>query len=377
MATTDISISLANSIRFVNQNGLLPSFDNTLSYNESFHNAGIKFYEQRFKTGETVLVQIKAGKDATVVLTKYKDGSTPETITLHDTTAYTDFDILDYLILLESEECFTLVATSETSTFESEPINVESDLTGLVKFQWFNFDAAGANSNFEFDYSTTDSQNYVNFAYVDGELLEYAPTGESTVFDNQNEVIKVKETLFRQLTFKSTEVPRYLAEKIVIALAHDKCLINDVEFVAKELPKIDLSGRTNLVNVTAELTQRNVLGLNTYDIGFDVDSIIPSDMVKNKKAATATVSGQFTIDAGFSINMIVAKANSGTPTLKIGTTIGGDNIMKQRSLTSTPYIANLNFTPDTVNSWIVYYTIGGGSPSVYLSINTVDTNTAI
>jgi len=262
MDTLKIILSKANSIRFAHKNGLMATFDNRLSSEESWFNKPTGLFEHTFFKDDIVLIQIKAGLTATVVLTKYEDsGSSILTATTINT--YTDFKIYEYVIILKVEQ-FYLDATSEESTWRSECINAILEDDKYMLLQWSNNDPL--TDSFEFDYTTTLSDTYVNFMRIRGQMLNYAPKGDSNIYDNQNEKVKLKSIIYRMLTFDSEVIPRQVAEVIVIAMQHDLFLANEVGYISEDLPEVNIMG--GMAQVKAELTLIDSLGLNTHDIGY-------------------------------------------------------------------------------------------------------------
>lgn len=375
MQPNDIIISEANSIRFAVNNDLAPSFDNTLFNDEYFNNGGGRHYSQPYLIGDVILFQVKCGFDAKPRLTqKFYDGSADIVHLGAGEKFYDDFVITEYLVTVGAG-CyyFTMVDTLGTVSYTSEPVEGLSDLTNYEKIEWFNLDPISANNNFQFDYSTDAAKLNVNFLYINADLKIYTPSGESTVYDNQNEAEKVKESIFRVLKLNTGLIPRYLAEKLTIAQSHDKFICNDVEYIVKELPGIEPGGSTNWSTFEADLTQKNVLGLNTDDIGYDCDSIPSETMIENKVNTNATVNGSFLISDGFNITQVIANVNSGTDvTLKIGTTPGGDEVIWETPLSGQIFLNNNVFTPQMSGTYTVYYSLGGTSPNVDLRIQTID-----
>lgn len=263
MDTLKIIISKANSIRFAHVNGLMKSFDNTLSSEEVWSDKPKASFEHIFFKDDVVLVQVKAGLTATVVLTK-KDSTSSSVVSSSAITTYSEFKIYEYVLTLSSLETFYLEAESEESLWRSECVEVINEDSIYVLLQWSNLDPL--NDSFEFDYQTALAIANVNLMRIKGQLLNYKPAGQGNVYDNQNEKVKLKGILYRILTFQSEIVPRQIAEIIVIAMQHDLFLINQVGYISDELPEIEMFG--SMAQIEAELTLQDSLGLNTDDIGF-------------------------------------------------------------------------------------------------------------
>lgn len=369
----NVVISKANSIRFAYQNGQLRSFDNMLSYEEEWSSAIGDIYKQTFLKDDVVLLQLRAGNSATCEVYKvYADGTeTLQTETAN--TPYTDFTTRDYLLTFSAVEEFQIKVISKNGsttvdTWLSECIEVVED-EDLLLIQWSNLDQI--NDTFEFDYSTTQAQNNVNFMRLNGQLLEYAPGGESTIYDNQNEKTKIKGNYFRMLTLQTDKIPRQIAEILTIAMQHDLFLVNEQGFIAEESPEINMMG--GFASVSAKLTLGSSLGINAYDIGYDCDATTDSK-VENLKLSGVTGAHTLTGSGGYAINQIILDLASGADaTIKIGTTVGGDEILKSYQITTAKSFVVLarNTIPEAglAGDWSIYVEVsGGGTADIYIQL---------
>jgi len=326
MTTTDIVISKANSIRFAIVDGELPHFDNTLSIDMDCMDGNALPYCQTFKVGEAINIQILSGLTAAVVLTLWDEyGMTHTNIPVTEVTTYADFKIHDFVYTPASELSGYMTAESETTGYISEPFEVLADVSKYRKLNWFNLDTPSVNNNFEFDYTTASAQAYVNHCYVKAKFKDYKTGGESEVFDNQNELVKIKENKFRIFTFQTENIPVYLAELLILAQAHDVFEVEPVQFVCNSEPSISNS-KANLVELSMDLTQSAILGINTHDIGFNCDGETTTKMI-NLEKLNATSDFTFAITAGYLLHSLTAEWNSGTGIeLKIGITVGGSEL---------------------------------------------------
>ena len=367
MITTEIVISKANSIRFSDRESDDP-FESLLSCEETYSNKIAGKYDQTFFTGDAILVQVKAGLTATVVMRKYTNENTYTTLTADNTETYTTagFIIYEYLLNVTVERFF-LTATSEVSSHRSEWCNcIVADST-MMLLQWTNLD--DSSDTFEFDYLTTLAIANVNFMRLYGQQIAYKPGGEITVYDNQNEKSKIKGSVSRKLTFVSEKIPRQVAEIIVIATQHDKFLSDSAGYITEDLPEIEMMG--GFCQLTTDLTLGLSLGINTHDIGFDCDSI-NTGLVEVKEIEGTAVDGTFSVSAGYMVVAVITEKVSGTPLLKIGSSVSGDEIRMERVVedTTPPASGNITYTPDFDDAaWTIYYELSGGT--INLSIVTI------
>jgi hypothetical protein len=202
----------------------------------------------------------------------------------------------------------------------------------LLQVDFFNLENA-----FEVDYST----GLAHLLRVESSFREYRAGGETSVFDNQEEVTRINAEVKRILVFRTEPIPPYLAEMLHVAVKHDKLFINEVEFVAESEPEIETSG--GMVVFSCPLTQRSVIGLNTHDVGFDCDSITNTEtMVLGSLAASGQIT--FTVPDGYLILSITGHRTAGSPTIKVGTTVGGGELLTSMELTPS-YLTEVAMIP--------------------------------
>lgn len=363
MDTLKIIWSKANSIRAAHVNGRMRSFDNRLSWEETWDRYPTPAFCHKWFKNDEVLVQIRAGLTATVVLTKFDEDGTQTIIGVTDTTTYAgEFKIYDYVLTLSSVERFYLEGKSQESLWRTEWNTVfvptAYEIEHLRLLEWSNEDPI--TNSYEFDYLTTQAGLHTNFMRIEAEDLDYEPAGETDVFNNQNEIVILKSDLFRKIGLRAELIPRQIAELIVIAMKHDLFFLNEVGYKIEELPEITMMG--SVTEISAMMTLANSLGLNTHDIGFNCDEDC-TIMVKNVEEENA--SGAFTlgISEGFGVTQVIAKKISGTPILKAGATPGGDEILVEDEVVGTipPDINDVRYTPNKSGAaWTFYGVVTGG-----------------
>lgn len=355
-------ISIASSIRFRKADGLLPSFDNVMFGDEAFLGFRGHAWAHPLYDDDEVTIQVKVPTGYTIDLyyslectgpwTKLSSGTKEVTGAVYDFWEVT-IDMATFAALNAERvqfRCAILDTTPEVAEYwHSEPVEITA-ADDLLQIEYFNYDAA-----FEVDYST----GIVHLLRVPGQVLEYRPGGEISVFDNQNEVTKIKDEVKRVLVMRTLPVPRYIAEMIRVAVAHDKLFVDETEFVVDDMPEVAAVG--SMVTVTVNLTQRNVIGLNTHDVGFDCDEISNNEtMVLQELAASGGIS--FTVPEGYLIATITGQRTAGSPTIKAGTAPAGDDVLYEMALNDTDPIwsvATINTELDPDDDATLYVTISG------------------
>lgn len=368
IGTTEIIISKANSIRFANRNGQLRSMDNQLSHEEEWEDKPCILFEQTIFQNDVKLIQIKAGLTATVVLTQYFEDDSTTIHAADDITTYATYKTYDYLITFSALTLSRFGAVSESSNWLSEWQDViEADNVRYRLIQWTNLDID--TSRFEFDYTTTLAIANVNFMRLMIDDSGYIPGGETDVYDNQNEAVITRATAFTNILFRTGFIPRQIARILVIAMKHDRFLVNQIRYIVPDLP--DVGEKGGWVDLSVEMRVNLSEGENTHNIGFDCDAATSGKMTEVKEVEGATGNGTFTVSDGYSINYISVRKVTSNPLLKIGSSIGGDDIMPEQLITHTtpPQSDNVDFNPDwDGGAWTIYYTLSGGT--IDLSIQT-------
>lgn len=368
-----ITISKANPLRWVHNDGQRASFDNTLLENESFAGVTVKSYCHKFVNGDEIPIQLKlsgSGSGNEVIVMKWVNG-TGTALTATGTTVYTDFTIYEYLLTVATGDNFYLTAYTDNDSWTSETVDVEASLTNYAKLEWFNYDPLTNNESFEFDYQTTQAQASVNFCYIKSNLFEYSLSGERSVFDNQEEKVILRRSIFRRLKFETDIIPRWEAEKLAIAMSHDVFVVNDVAFTCEEDPSIERAGKSNMVIFNAVLTQKSVLGLNTHDIGFDCETMATSGIIN----LTETGSGAktFAITDDYLILSITGVRTAGSPVITAGTTPGGTDVLYGMSLSASNIteVATVGFDKESLADGNLYITISGSGATATIHVLTL------
>jgi len=368
-----ITISKANPIRWVHNDGLAAHFDNTLTDDETFQGIYRKPFSQKFLNADTVPVQLKLYGNTSgneVIMKKYA-GGVETTISATATTAYASFTIYEYLITIATGDNFYLKAYTDIDSWTSETICGVATLDRHLKLEWFNYDPLTYNENFEFDYQTAQAKAVVNFIYLEANLFEYTAGGEKTIIDNQNEKITLKRSIFRRLKLESSPVPRWLAEKLAVAMSHDVFVVNDIAYILEDDANIEKFGKTNFVNFSAVLTQKSVLGINTHDIGYEGTTSTETTMLILQELA-ASGAKTFSITDDYMILTITGERVAGDPVIKAGTTLGGDDVLLSMSLSATNTIeaALVPIDKAAISGGVLHVTISGAGATANIYVAT-------
>jgi len=328
-------ISQANSMRFRKVNSDLPNFDNTLTANEKFYNDKIETYCQRWNTSDVVTVEIKSDSATVPTIVAVSDDNTTASIivvgatykTRYDTAGGTNYNLwfFEFQLTMSSYLTETFVTVTQgAEVYKSEPfygdIEIDEELSNgeTLKLEYSNNDNA-----FQIDFSTLITYTL----YIKSIIKDYESGGEISVYDNQDEIEKLKETSKRVFSLKTLPVPRYLAETLKLASSMDNMVINDVAFVREDQPEISPIDGNNFVEFSMKVSDKEYLGVNTHDIGFDCDNVVISDEMQILSKDGATGAEVLVVLAGYLVHTLRANWVSGTPAIKLGTTVGGDELV--------------------------------------------------
>ena len=226
-----VQIPLSNTLRMVrtdNQDSLLPNFSNRLLHQEDYNGYHDIPYAQKISSSDNILVQ-------------YATDLTPVTAEIYDITdtliidksadisliyTGTTFNIYDLLFTLATEGYYYLkmtFGTGETQQiWQSEIFQIDGfDTSKIVKV--------------EYNTSENDGITYLNdetfVIRIEGRIVEYNPGQNKETYTNYNEsLVNLNSYPKRGFRLEYGPLPRYMIEKINLALGHEVFKVNDVAY---------------------------------------------------------------------------------------------------------------------------------------------------
>lgn len=369
-------ISSLNSIRFAKVDSNYRNFGNTLLSNEKFYNDEIFEYCQRFLTTDTaVKVQIKSSSATTPTATLTKADKSTVALTVAQVSAYdqnndtvNDLFFFEFTVNMSSYTTESYITVVQDETWRSEPFKADATLLTELQdgetqlIEYYNDDNA-----FSVDFSSG-----ITFkTYVEAIVKDYEAGGEASIYDNQDEITKLKETATRMFTFKTLYIPRYVAELLRLASACDNFTINGVAYVREDMPEITPVEGCNLVEVSMKLIDKEYIGVNTHDIGFDVDTPANESNIMIQSELNASGSVTFEVPAGYMVHTLRAQWVSGTAVVvKLGTTVGGDELVYPTTIsnTITQVTAAIHGDINRDSDADIYVTVTGGVANIDLQL---------
>jgi hypothetical protein len=302
---------------------------------------------------------------STVVITAVLASSYDTTGDGNDDLFFFEWDVNMSLYAIETY----ITVVQDSDSWKSEPFIGDGNLTDEInnnevrKIEYFNIDNA-----FQIDFST--GITYTLYIYC--VQKKRSGSGESSIYDNQSEKTVLKKTKQRILRFETLPVPRYIGETIDLCFAMDNLVINGISYVFEEdaIEEIEEEG-SNFINITAELTDKEYLGVNTHDIGFTCDTPTTEGEVMILTILGASGSETFTVPAGYLVHTLRSQWVSGaTVEVKLGTSIGGQNLVYPRDITSveTDRTTSIHGDIDRDSDTDIYATVTGGVANLDLQI---------
>lgn len=96
-----------------------------------------------------------------------------------------------------------------------------------------------------------------------------------------------------------------------------------------------------------------------------IDSKINREDLKNHEAPAASAAGSFSVPEYHIGKYIIIEYVSGTPVVKMGTTVGGEQIFREETISSDVIDNNL-FIGSLSAAWTLYYDVSGGVVNIYV-----------
>ena len=256
-----INIPIAQTIRFRPINTDLPNFDNTFAADVD----GFPYAFTQYVNPETIPIQIVTPDDneSLAYLDLIHNGTrtriVDESTTYIGTLKYNTFPVL---LASYSGQCCYMEAFLEVNgggevlSYRSERFSI-LEQPKYLRLDWFN-----SENSFQMDYSA----GMVHSMWIEAKQWKLQPAGDASIYMNQGEVVKLKETVQRVFLLEC-EVPYYIAEQMILAMAHDRFYINSIEFVTDKKATITQLGQSAMYSFSAEVKQKTIIGLNTHDVG--------------------------------------------------------------------------------------------------------------
>jgi len=365
MSDKTLIISPLNSITFKEDNGKMQVYDNTLSEDFVYDGKVNSPVVQRFKNTDEITIQFISNMTTNKVELLDLDNNTVSIVSFVEKSTYSEFSVYEFILSALVSGCYKVRVTGseigeDDVVWISETFKIanEDEFSNYLKVEYYNLDNMAY-----LDYST----GIKHFFWINSRVFKYKPAGEIDTYNNLGNVQKTREVIQRVWSFESEELPLHLAIKFIESSALDVFMINDKAYVTEDKPEIeDLDNRYS-VTITAELTQKNVIGLNSTHI--QVIDPTQDDMVKNPSIEGAAGNVTIPVSAGYVLRHItIFKKTGSVVTIKAGTTPAGNDIFEETLDNITPKL-NITVTElfeETVGGTLYFNISGvGATASIY------------
>jgi len=381
------SSSLANSIPFLNLDGGLPNAMNTL--HADYKKGGFKVipYCQRFNKADVIKLQFESDSATAPSLKSY----TPllnEALAPVLTTSY-GTDTLRYFYNFEVtlgssyyDKKIQLIATQGAIELTSEPIFCEDLTEDLANGRILKFEYSGVNS-FTSDLNgcfNDWANDYSMFFYVESVLRKPKNTNSNEVIEGaQSDTIVSSNTFFGN-TFETGIIPPLFSLKIIVVSSLTYFAVNGIQFIQKGFSE-EIAGSSTSVQLSLDLTAKNIVGLNVDDLGSESTQINDNMAFDNKRNTAVNGSGWAVANKlGYFVHIILIKhaaTSAGDAIVICGTTPGGNDLIDEEmgnlplsmySSTSVPASFPLHSLKNQDVASNIYFSIYGAGEILDISI---------
>lgn len=372
-------IGKLNSIYFRKVDGNYPNIENTLTKNQQGLNKTIIQYVQRFLNTDTVTIQIRATVATLPTVTAYKCDGTSVAITptgstfvsRYDTSGDGSFDLwfFEFSVSMASYLISTYITVVQgAETWISEQFKGDSTLvtelmnSNSVKIEYFNNDNA-----FLMDYST----GITGLLFIGGFIADYDIGGEFSVYDNQTEKTILKSSAFKIGKFITEPVPIWIYELLALSSRLDNYTVNGISYINEDAPEKSQFGKSNLHQLVLDLTDKEYLGVNSHDTGFNLETLIQSEGMSNLQQLAQSGNIQFAVPAGWQVHTLTALLTAGSAGIvKAGTTIGAEDVVYPFAIDSLtdPVTVSCHFDKSMSAASTLYVNISGAGVTANIYI---------
>jgi hypothetical protein len=389
-----------NSIQYVSVDNLLPNPENTLSKDIKFAGSVPILKCQKFLDSETIATQIKTnylvGGGDTLTATLRDEAGTETALTVNLVASFTDeldngrisafyqFDVVGqpvgkYTIEIKG------VFDGDAKYKHTEPFEL---VQGVDDFRYVSDDKFTYKTipdHFQIVSSNIDNQQYTYWdggfevsIWVEGVIGKPQVGGEVDTYNNLGNETNLEDIPQIIDEIKTSDIPQYLATKIQMLIGLDMPFINDIQYAKKENGEIEYFGNYTGGVLTINLTQAFVEGINSGDQGFAIPT--DGDMTPIEPLVLSNVSGahQLVMSGGYTLNQVTGVRESGagtTVTIKIGTTPGGNDVMRNEVFNDSRVIDNIarNFVNQTDQgaALTLYVDVSGVGASATVILQTI------
>jgi hypothetical protein len=238
-------IPLSNTLRMVrtdNQGSNLQNFDNRLLHQEDYPYYFDRPYLQKVSSADSILIQFSTDQGVpTAEVYDHEDNLiSDKSGNISTVLTSTTFTIYNLSFTVAVEGIYYLQLTWGTVIYKSNYFQIDGfDEDRLVKI--------------EYNTSETDGINYTNsetfVVRLESRLAEYQPEQNKESYTSFDEtLVNLKSYPIRKVVLEFGPIPRFMVEKLNLALSHEVFKINDVEYQAEEFGESNIISDANVIS---------------------------------------------------------------------------------------------------------------------------------
>lgn len=235
-----IQIPKSNTLRMVrtdNQGSNLQNFDNRLLQQEDYVDYNDRPYFQKISGSDVILIQFATD----VVL----GNITAEIYDLEDVLISDETSNISLILASTSFSFYNLSFTVAVEGFYY--LKITFDTPDTYQSEYFQIDGFETAKMVKIEYNTSENDGIIYdnsetfIVRLEGRLVEYTPGQEKEVYENHNQsLVNLNSFPIRTFTLEYGPIPRYMVEKLNLALSHQVFKVNDVEYQSKDGPDTSL-----------------------------------------------------------------------------------------------------------------------------------------
>jgi hypothetical protein len=204
------------------------NFDNTLFPDEDFLKyTRTRDYYQKVKAADDILIQFAT--DATSLSAEVYDEddvlATDVTSNITEVVASTNFSIYNLEFNIGGAGVYYLKLTIDGIVYRSELFQIATSFVNTIEIEYNTSENDGV-------VYSNDETFVIN---VEGRFAEYKAGSEKETYSSFNQrLVNLKSYPLRMILFEFGGLPRYMVEKLNIALQHEVVKINGVQYQSEE-----------------------------------------------------------------------------------------------------------------------------------------------
>jgi hypothetical protein len=229
---TIIEIPRSCTLRMIKE-GDPQSFDNTLAADETYMRyVRTMDYTQKIRSTDEITMQFSTDASSIQAIVRGEDGNqiSDKTADIASILAYENFTTYELKFSIGAAGVYYLELTFDSDVYISELFEI-NDIAELISITYYG--------------SENDGVNYVNAIQftlnIEGRFMQYMPGQQKEVYTSFNErLIALNAYPIRMFVLETGALPRFMVEKLNIALQHETIMIAGVQYANEEPLDVEL-----------------------------------------------------------------------------------------------------------------------------------------